>query len=225
MRLAALLRLTMPLSMMIWPGVALAADPPAPSAATPPPGLVALLQRPEHRHDLLAAAQAVDAALPQPCTSASYSTTGEVGMLEPLRLDSAGKPVAGAWKEAITETGCGGSRQLNALTKVQPDGKTATHPLLPGSTITDPQLQEDSVQYAAAGMGAMPPGCTQGGIVNTEFVGVDGQPPGVKPQPGGTLKPWTERWTLQACAKRAMVTMKFTPDDTGTAIQATPAAP
>lgn len=196
---------------------ALAADPPA-----APPGLVALLQRPEHRHDLLAAAQVVDAVMPQPCTTASYSTTGEVGILEPLRLDSAGKPVGGAWKEAITETGCGAARQLNALTVVQPDGKTATHPLLPGTTITDPQLQQDSVQYAAAGMGAMPAGCSQGAIVDTDFIGVEGSAPGALPQPGTVPKPWTERWTLQACAKRVVVGMKFTPDATGTAIQATP---
>ena len=146
-------------------------------------------------------------------------------MLSPFRTDAAGKPVAGAWKESITETGCGPARQLNALTMVQPDGKLMTRTLLPGTTITDPQLQEDSVQYAAAGLGAMPPGCEQGGIVDTAFLGIEGEPPGTKPQPGTAPKPWTERWTLQACAKRAFVLMKFTPDATGTEIQASAAPP
>lgn len=193
--------------------------------ATLPPGLVMLLQRPEHRGELLAAAQSANQALPQPCKTGSYATTGEIGMLMPLKLDGDGKPVAGAWKEAITETGCGPARQLNALTVVQADGRLVSYPMLPGTTITDPELQHDSVQYAAAGMGAMPPGCDRGGVVDTSFVGVDGAPPGMRPEPGSDPKPWTERWTLQACSKRVVVGMKFTPDATGTGIEAIPPKP
>jgi hypothetical protein len=70
-------------------------------------------------------------------------------------------------------------------------------------------------------MGEMPAGCEQGGIIDTAFVAVDGQAPGVKPPPGPMLKPWTETWTLQACSKRALVTMHFTPSASGTEIQAT----
>ena len=223
MRAAALLALFMAAPHLAC--AAPAATDPKTSAAGVPPGLVALLERPTHRGELLAAAQLVDKAFPTPCITGSYATTGEVGMLAPLKMDAGGKPIGGAWKEAITETGCGPPRLLNVLTVVQPDGKLASHPLLPGTTITDPELQQDSVQYAAAAMGAMPPGCDQGGVIDTEFASLDGQPPGVKPQPGDTPKPWTERWTLQACAKRAIVGMKFTPDATGTAIQAIPPPP
>ncbi len=59
-----------------------------------------------------------------------------------------------------------------------------TQALLPGNTITDPQLQQDSVPYAAGAMGQMPAGCEQGGVTDTRFVGLDGEPPGTQPQPG-----------------------------------------
>jgi hypothetical protein len=197
----------------------------APGAAwadTPalPPGLLPLLARPDHRAALLQAAQAVASVEPNACPKAAYVTTGEIALLQPLKLDAKGQPVGGVWKESVNETGCGSTRVLNALTFIGANGVLHTRPLLPGSTITDPQLQEDSVQYAAAGMGDMPPGCDEGGVVDTQFVGVDGEPPGVKPPPGGVLKPWTETWTLQACSKRAQVTMHFTPDPSGTEIHA-----
>jgi len=203
-------------TLMVRPVLAGAAE------AALPPGLIAILQTPEHRRDLLIAAQAVSGAQSQPCAAASYTTTGEVGMLTPYREDAAGKPIAGSWKESMTQTGCGAPRLLNALTTVQPDGKVVVGPLLPGTTIADPELQEDSVQYAAAGLGTMPPGCERGGVIDTTFVGVVGQPPGVSPKPGDTRKPWTERWTLQACAKHAVVGMRFTPDATGTGIEVRP---
>jgi hypothetical protein len=196
------------------PGVAWADTPPL------PPGLMPLLARPDHRVALLQAAQAVVGVQPNACPSATYVTTGEIALLQPLKLDTKGQPVGGMWKESVNETGCDATRVLNALTIVGANGVLHTRPLLPGSTITDPQLQEDSVQYAAAGMGEMPAGCDEGGVVDTAFVGVDGEPAGAKPPSGGILKPWTETWTLQACSKRAKVTMHFTPDPAGTEIQA-----
>jgi hypothetical protein len=203
------------------PLAAQAADPPAQL----PAGLLPLLARPDHRAALLQAAQAVNAVRPGACAKVNYVTTGEVSMLQPLKLDAKGQPIGGVWKESVNETGCDSTRVLNALTVVTPSGILKTRPLLPGSTITDPQLQQDSVQYAAAGMGDLPPGCEQGGVVDTAFVGVDGEPAGTKPPTGDVLKPWSELWTLQACSKRTQVTMHFTPDPSGTEIQATPVAP
>ena len=196
------------------PGVARADAPALPA------GLLPLLARPDHRAALLQAAKAVAATQPSPCAAATYVTTGEIALLQPLKLDAKGQPVGGMWKESVSETGCDSTRVLNALTMIGSNGVLHTRPLLPGSTITDPQLQEDSVQYAAAGMGDMPPGCDEGGVVDTAFVGVDGEPAGTKPPAGGVMKPWTETWTLQACSKRAQVTMHFTPDPSGTEIHA-----
>ncbi len=203
------------------PLAAQAEDPPAQLT----PGLLPMRARPDHRAALLQAAQTVNAMQPDACPKANYVTTGEVSILQPLRLDAKGQPIGGLWKESVNETGCDHTRVLNALTIVTPNGLLKTRPLLPGSTITDPQLQQDSVQYAAAGMGDMPAGCEQGGVVDTAFVGVDGEPAGTKPPAGGVLKPWSELWTLQACSKRVQVTMHFTPDPSGTEIQATPIAP
>ncbi len=206
--------------------VALATASAARAAAPPlPPALSQLLVTPEHRAALLQAAHASDGPGMPACPSANYATTGEIGILQPVQANGAGKVTAGTWKESVQESGCGTTRLLNALTSVQPDGTLQTLPLLPGSTITDPRLQQDSVQYAAAGMGDMPPGCDEGGVLNTRFVGLDGQPPGTLPATGSPPKPWTEVWTLIACAKRAEVTMHFTPDATGTDIRAELAKP
>ena len=199
--------------------------PVAATAAEPqqmPAALTAVLTRPEHRADLLQAAHAVDPPGIPACKNATYTTTGQVGILDPIRTDASGKLIGGAWKEQVRESGCGMDRTLNALTAVGPDGSLEVVPLLPGSTITDPKLQQDSVQYAAAGLGGLPPGCEQGGVVDTRFIGVDGQPPGGLPAPGSTPQPWTEVWTVQACAKRAEVRMRFTPDGTGTDIRVIP---
>jgi hypothetical protein len=190
-----------------------------------PPTLLPLLTRPGHKAALLEAAHAVDIPGATSCDTATYVTTGEIGILEPPRLDAEGKVASGAWKESILETGCGTSRLLNALTEVAPDGSLETRALLPGTTITDPELQRDSVKYAAAGMGDMPPGCDEGGVIDTKFIGVDGAPRGVLPVPGASTRPWSELWTLQACGKRAEVTMHFRPDATGTAIHAAKADP
>ena len=193
--------------------------------ASLPPSLLPLLSRPDHVAALLRAAHAVDPPGTPACPTASYVTTGEVGVLDPLQTGDNGQLTGGAIKEGMRETGCGQDRLLNAMTIIQPDGTLQTQPLLPGNTITDPQLQQDSVPFAAGAMGQMPAGCDQGGVVNTRFVGLDGAPPGTRPQPGAPPRPWTEVWTLQACAKRADVTIHFSPDPTGTGIRADPVAP
>lgn len=208
--------------------LALAAAMPLPARANAPvlpAGLAPLLERPDHRAALLQAAEAVSALQPTSCPDANYVTTGEIALLQPLKLDAKGEAVSGVWKESVTETGCDGTRILNALTSVGPNGVLRTRPLLPGTTITDPQLQEDSIQYAAAAMGGMPAGCDEGGVIDTSFVGIDGSAAGIMPVSGGILRPWTELWTLQACSKRALVKMHFKPDSSGTEIQAAPSKP
>ncbi len=190
-----------------------------------PPTLLPLLTTPEHRAALLRAAHAVEPPGAPACPDANYHTTGAIAILVPPRLDASGKVVQGVWKEGIRAEGCGPSRLLNAMTQVQPDGALQTTPLLPGTTIADPQLQRDSVQYAAAGMGSMPPGCNQGEVVDTSYIGLEGMPPGTQQPANASPKAWTELWTLEACGKRAAVTMQFTPDATGTAIHAAAASP
>ncbi len=199
---------------------ALAADPP--DAQGLPPALTPLLTRPDHITALQRAARAVDPSGAPACPTANYTTTGDIGVLAPLKTDDKGQVVSGAIKEGMRETGCGTDRTLNALTMFEADGSLHTQALLPGSTIADPQLQQDSVPYAAGAMGPMPAGCAQGSVVNTRFVGLDGKAPGTRPAPGSQPAAWSEVWTLQACAKRTDVTLHFTPDQTGTEIRADP---
>jgi hypothetical protein len=220
MRFAAILAL-----LSVAAGPAFAAPPAPPPQTDLPPSLVQALARPDHVAALLRAAHAVDPPGMPACPAANYTTTGEVGVLDPLQTDGKGQVTGGAIKESMRQTGCGPDRLLNALTVIQPDGTLQTSPLLPGNTITDPQLQQDSVPFAAGALGQMPAGCEQGGVVNTRSVGVDGAPPGTRPLPGAPPRPWTEVWTLQACAKHADVTIHFSPDPTGTEIRADPVAP
>ena len=201
---------------VLLPAVARAAEPALPAALT------AVLTGTEHRAALL---QAVHSVNGEGCPAAVYTTTGTVGILVPLQFDAAGQLTGGAWKEQIRESGCGGDRLLNAATIATAGGGLETRPLLPGTTIADPELQQDSVRYAAGAIGGMPPGCDQGAVTDTRFVGADGQPPGALPTPLDPPRPWTEIWTLQACAKRAQVEMHFKPDATGTDIHASPAKP
>ncbi len=190
-----------------------------------PPAVASLLGGPEHRAALLQAARAVDGPGAPGCATATYTTTGTVGILQPLQMDAAGKLIGGAWKEQVRESGCGSERLLNALTVASPGGALETRPMLPGSTIADPRLQGDSVRYAAGAMGGMPAGCEQGAVLDTRYVGLEGQPPGTRPAPNGPVAAWSEIWTLQACAKRVQVEMHFKPDATGTDIRANPAQP
>ncbi len=212
-----LLRLALMLAVAGMSAVASnAAEPPSTSLI--PPALPPLLTTPEHRAALLRAAHLADGPGMPVCADAAYSTTGDIGILAHLQITE-GRVRAGMWKETIQQTGCGMTRLLNVLTTVRPDSTLKVEALLPGTTITDPQLQQDSVQYAAAGLGPMPPGCEQGGVLNTRFLGVDGDPPGILPAPGSQPRPWSEVWTLQACSKRADVVLHFMPDGTGTEIR------
>ncbi len=207
------LALAMPLTALAQP------VPPDPAV---PPALVALLNQQDHQDAVAQAAQAVPGA----CPDADYTPAADVEMLVPFTTGTDGRPTAGVWKEALTESGCGAPRTVNTLTIVRPGGALTTVPLLPGTTITDPQLQRDSVRYAAGALGALPPGCSQGAVVDTAFLGEDGAQPGLRPAPGAPPRPWSERWTLQACSRRVAVMMHFIPDaNGGTEIQAAPPVP
>ncbi len=219
MRMTAFLCLA-PLLATVASGAARAQ--PVPPNPAVPPALVAVLNQPDHEDAMAQAAQAVPGA----CPNAEYLPANDIEVLVPFAAGTDGRPTAGVWRESLTETGCGPQRTINTLTMVQPGGALITRPLLPGTTITDPQLQRDSVRYAAAALGPLPPGCSQGAVVDTEFLGEDGAPPGLRPAPGAPPRPWSERWTLQACTRRVPVMIHFTPDaNGGTEIQAAPPAP
>ncbi len=141
-------------------------------------------------------------------------------------MDAAGKVIGGAWKEQVRESGCGSERLLNALTVASPDGALETRPLLPGSTIADPQLQRRQRALRGGGHGRHARRLRAGRACWTRAMSAwRGSRPGPAPPRTARSRPWTEIWTLQACAKRVQVEMHFKPDATGTDIRANPAQP
>ncbi|HEY2526913.1 MAG TPA: hypothetical protein VGJ20_03030 [Xanthobacteraceae bacterium] len=158
--------------------------------------------------------------LPGACDKATYNETSRALVLSPPQVDGSGKLIAGAWLQSVIATGCGTSRQLNMLTSAQPDGTLRRIALLPGTTIADPQLQRDGIQFAMGGVGQlMPPDCRrEARVVETRFVEFEG-PPASTVQPVRAARPWREDWTVEGCGKRVVVPVHFIPDPTGTTIR------
>jgi hypothetical protein len=163
--------------------------------------------------------------LKNPCPSARFTPTGQVAIYVMPERDAAGAIGKGAWKEEVREEGCGASRILNVLGFISEPGKLNAMPLLPGATRGVPLLQKDAVQYAFIAAKVTSKDCTEAYVEDTAFVDQ-----GNKPIAGGKGPPWRELWTIDLCGRKTQVTMRFTPDSTGTTIGAesprlTPAEP
>jgi hypothetical protein len=158
--------------------------------------------------------------LPGACDSATYSETSRALVLSPPQVDRSGKLIGGTWLQSVIATGCGTLRQLNVLTSAQQDGTLHRIALLPGTTIADPQLQRDAVQYAMASVvQLMPADCRrEARIVETRFVEFEG-PPVSTVQPVRVARSWREDWTVEGCGKRVVVPVHFIPDPSGTTIR------
>jgi len=159
------------------------------------------------------------------CPEAKFSVTGKIAIYTMPERDSSGAIAKGAWKEQVREEGCGTSRILNVLSSVPEPGKLNTVPLFPGTTRGVPLLQKDAVQYAFVAAKVTNKDCNEGYVEDTAFVDQ-----GDKPIAGGKGPPWRELWTIDVCGRETQVTMRFTPDSTGTTIGAesprlTPAEP
>jgi hypothetical protein len=136
--------------------------------------------------------------------------TSEAKVLGPFATDASGKIINGHWKETTDGVACGEKRLYNASVIIK-DGRSQVEALFPGHSYAGPQLQRDAVSYAAIGAGAGQ-GCVAE-ILDTALP--DGEPSGPK-------LPWVEKWTVRACGKRAVVTIRFVPDATGTTIEVAP---
>lgn len=136
--------------------------------------------------------------------------TSDAKVLGPFETDANGQIVNGHWKETTEGVACGEKRLYNASVVIK-DGKSQVESLFPGHSYAGPQLQRDAVQYAAVGAGAGE-GCVAD-ILDTALPGGE---------PSGPKLPWVEKWTVRACGKRAVVTIRFVPDATGTTIEVAP---
>lgn len=178
-----------------------------------------VIEEPSEQVLVLNAVKQSSIELQNPCASAQFTNVNKFSIYQPLKFDSTGKVIAGAWKQTVLEHGCGEDRVLNVVVMfdASTNGLKAV-PLLPGTTRADPILQNDAVIYAS--MAAATPddkACETTYIANTEFLHEIGEP-----LEGAKGKPWDELWLLVSCGKKAQVTMHFIPDKTGTTINASP---
>jgi hypothetical protein len=182
-----------------------------------------IMQDNANRQAVIETAREQNQQLPNPCDSATYTETSRT-VLNPPQVDGTGKLIGGSWLQSVIATGCGTRRQLNVLTLPQHDGALRRIALLPGTTIADPLLQRDAIQYVMVQAHRLiPPDCGQASVVETRFVEFEGTP--LSTVHGSAVRPWREDWRVEGCGKRVIVPVRFTPDSSGTTIHATSAIP
>lgn len=180
--------------------------------------LARILQDSANRQAVIETAREQNGQLPDACGSATYIETSRT-VLSPPQIDGTGKLIGGTWVQRVIAAGCGMRRQLNILTLAQRDGALRRTALLPGSTIADPLLQRDAIQYALLQAHRLiPPDCRQARVFETRFVEFEGTP--LSTVHGRVARPWREDWKVEGCGKRVVVPVHFVPHPTGTTIRA-----
>jgi hypothetical protein len=151
------------------------------------------------------------------CASPQVKSTN-VFIDSPPTFDQAGVPTSGAWHVVSQVEGCGEARIMTVFYFFPKGGEMKRITGLPGTTIADLTLQRDALPYAIVGMaGLAPKDCKSTLFTNTRFVGF-GQTI-AQSIPGPIKRDWTEEWTVWSCGVTGIVTMRFTPDATGTGIR------
>lgn len=179
--------------------------------------LARIVQDNANRQAVIETAREQNGHLPDGCDSATYTETAQTVVLSPPQVDGTGKLIGGAWLQRVIAAGCETPRQLNILTVAQHDGTLRRIALLPGTTITDPPLQRDAIQYAMAGAVGLTGDCQTRVVIETRFVEFEGPP--LSTVQGRAVRPWREDWRVDGCGKRVIVPLHFIPDPTGTTIR------
>lgn len=154
---------------------------------------------------------------PGSCTDIAIDQKFSVKLIAPVQFDGH-RFTSGAWRETVQATSCGKTRLHNVHTFVRSDRALQRSPMLPGSTVADLVLQGDAarmvyINVAAHAGKACPP--SQYFIEDTKFVRWDPTPiPNAKAGPNA--RAWDEEWTASACEKSMVLSVRFTPDATGT---------
>lgn len=110
----------------------------------------------------------------------------------------------------ILVEGCGRRMQRNYLALVLPDGTRRMVETLPGTTVTDPVLQRDAMQAAAAAARTAAPNCQELRPQSADFDGPDSEPNAPR-----RTRPWMESWVFDACGTLLSVPMRFAPGSGG----------
>ena len=109
-----------------------------------------------------------------------------------------------SWIEQVTLM-CEPRAQRNFLMVLKGDDLRAIE-MLPGTSAADPVLQRDAMPNVLLVLNAASPKeCQQPVATDSKIIG---------PAPTGG-KPWCERWTFDACGKKAEVDITFTPSPNG----------
>lgn len=159
-------------------------------------------------------------ALVQNCPTPQLKQTNVVISQTPTFNDD-GMPTSGMWRVVGRVEGCDESRVFNIMYAFTPDGRMGRVGLLPGSTAASYRLQKDALMYAQMSMAKLEPkDCKDIQYTDTKFIGFGEESPSAASQQ--EKRSWTEEWTVRTCGVTGIVTMKFVPDATGTAIVSSP---
>jgi hypothetical protein len=146
------------------------------------------------------------------------SAGSQVIELSQVTFAQDGYPTSGEWKQRFPVTGCGNDTILNFLFTATAQEKVDTVMGIPGETRADLILQRDARRYAVVGATLLAKSCQQFDIINSAFNGAE-MPVKIDPVAQHQLPPpWSEAWTLQGCARRFTVGLRFTPSATGTLV-------
>ena len=154
---------------------------------------------------------------PGACTDIAIDSKFKVLTIAPVQFDGQRFTPGGAWKETVQATSCGKLRVHNVHTFVRPDGNLQRSPMLPGSTIADIPLQRDAAGLAYVNIAVHAKDCprAQHFIEDTKFVRWDSKPI-LNAKAGPNARAWDEEWTASACGNPIVLSVRFTPDATGT---------
>jgi hypothetical protein len=204
--------------------VAVADTPPASTTQATPTALLQDFVSDAHvKHSLEAVASHSTVMVQSKCDDAQYTVDDKFEIVRPPTFDSSGNPISGAWKQAVSETGCKDAHVLNIFVQVKEGGGLAAEPLLPGATHLDPVAQKEGIDKAV-GVASEVPGsgdskCHTGYVADTKFLEDSSAP-----SKGATGPEWKETWTLISCRRKFLVPMAFELSDKGVHIFAGPVA-
>lgn len=135
-------------------------------------------------------------------------------VLAPINLpDGSTQATAGTWIYRYDAVRCGTTKRYNLMMTAQSDAAPRASILLPGDTITTPQLMVDAMKVvtmpAFVSLGKQ---CKELQVFDTALVDA---PHTVTEGQQVHHGVWLEKWTFQGCGKQTTVPVTFIPDGKG----------
>jgi hypothetical protein len=184
-------------------------------ASAPPPAFATTRNSPSYQAAVFAMYEHYEVAMAAHCDKVEIVSRQPPVILAPFQLNDKGEILNAQWKEVADANACGEQRRFNALVTIR-DGKPQVTPEVPGDSAAGAVLEHDTLQYALAAIPKQSAGC-QMDVLNAHVTSAY-----PVRQEGGLMSPWVEQWTVRSCGKKYLVTLHYTPDATGTTIEASP---